>query len=740
MEFLVREMYDVNYIMAIFIEFMPMLILDVVTLILLIHRFCIIYVVDIQSRPYLPYTIRAKLIIVSIWIFISALQILVTLITTSEYFWMNDYPDIKNYIMVPCYIQHLIVVCVQLVIIINESRERLNSNLFTCRIFWFGATFAYNLSLIFFFINDKIQPLVLTKIIMTLRAMITTALCFISCKWSRDYGVYTVRPESVIKKYKVNDFWMGDSSSRDKDNFSPISNEMVQEKTCHEKPLFNIMISPKVVRTQDGQELYKVYVKNENYKLIDKFNKTYEDFQWLDSRIRKSFTKEKVNLPNLEEENQQNQQDSNCKGFDGFIKRNSFERSPLERRLKLLKEYVEFLCLDQDYYIECFFNFFNIPDHLAQPYIMAGLDESDNNNRLGSNTMNEPNSGHHNNLVSSLDNLNVPEKTLGNSYKSHKKMDNTSKDIIKSRCSNQLNIDNYGSQGSIHNIEDSNDWNYFNKEETAQYCFIFDVLHLNCSKDSAAEHYNHTFRITQNGDEPISWEVTKRYNDFHKLYEILKSESKDIVYPPLPKKIYFIRGDLDQRGKELEEFLLLSLNQNMLCNEKLQKFIGLDDEGALLAVKLLTDNFYDNFVFKVNVNGYIKLTGDIHNDPFVTFRVDVKVFDKMLNTQIMVHELRRRYNDFYTLHNILKGRFKQFQFIKLPKFPKRKILFKRDIHHYRMIEFDRYLNGLLEYENQFDCVSYLKFLGIKPKLLHSYIMNNNIGYRANRHKRSVHMK
>lgn len=198
--------------------------------------------------------------------------------------------------------------------------------------------------------------------------------------------------------------------------------------------------------------------------------------------------------------------------------------------------------------------------------------------------------------------------------------------------------------------------------------------------------------------------IDKRFSDFIDLMKQLTNDNKNLTYPELPTRYHLMKEDLDKRGRELEEFLSIMLNDKKFCGQQVLEFLDLDTHQCGILLGKQEVNLFSKFNFVIQVNGYVKQTTDgYNNDPFVAWKIYVKVTDLLLNVNVIHHEVKRRYNDFDKLHKLLKIRFKNTN-IKLPKFPRGGKPYKKGFHCYRMQQLDRYLKELCEVRGVFDSI------------------------------------
>jgi hypothetical protein len=120
--------------------------------------------------------------------------------------------------------------------------------------------------------------------------------------------------------------------------------------------------------------------------------------------------------------------------------------------------------------------------------------------------------------------------------------------------------------------------------------------------------------------------IDKRFSDFIDLMKQLTNDNKNLTYPELPTRYHLMKEDLDKRGRELEEFLSIMLNDKKFCGQQVLEFLDLDTHQCGILLGKQEVNLFSKFNFVIQVNGYVKQTTDgYNNDPFVAWKIYVKV-------------------------------------------------------------------------------------------------------------------
>ena len=607
---------------------------------------------------------------------------------------------------------------------IFEIRGRLNSSNLISRIYWIGSALAYITSTSYFVTDTKLHVSISIKCLMFIRLLICLTLSTISLLWGDDYGVYQYIPDVLIPgstKTSPEEFLdrghqntsgvysyfdIGQkTTSQENDKFKDFLSQMNNKQVNTIKPVssfngsnngqgFIIKIGENVV-TINGQFLFRVYVRNGKNQEISSFKETYDKFRILENEIRKKLlTSQQLDLPPILDAAPSYSVDF----YASNISRGSYNNpsSSVQTQLKMLKDFVYAISQNQQCYILPFFEFFKIPSELSAPY----LEEFDRSRNAKSNSIGSSSS---------------------NIFAHH--TDSNKRVSTYSKCSTNNNI-----------IDEQHlDWKYFLKSETLKYCNYYDVSYIDFYKTSGKNPYIiYAFVVKEIGYINLQqWEITKRFSDFDDLHEVLKKCNSDYSYPPLPSHFHLPSYDKNKRGKDLEEWLLLVLNQKVFVHQQIYEFIGMNQVDLNKTYVKSHEHWASDFRFKINVTGYVKVTADIQNDPFVAFRVSVKIIHNETNTEVGSHEVLRRFKDFCEIHKILKDRFKKTQ-IFIPNFPT-KFGIRSNIHIFRVQELDCFLKELSAYAYVFDCIAVLKFFGLKPREIEN---GQSMSYRVLTRKNS----
>jgi hypothetical protein len=126
--------------------------------------------------------------------------------------------------------------------------------------------------------------------------------------------------------------------------------------------------------------------------------------------------------------------------------------------------------------------------------------------------------------------------------------------------------------------------------------------------------------------DKAQFNIDKRFSDFIDLMKQLTNDNKNVTYPELPTRYHLMKEDLDKRGRELEEFLSIILNDKKFCGQQVLEFLDLDTHQCGILLGKQEVNLISKFNFVIQVNGYVKQTTDgYNNDPFVAWKIYVKV-------------------------------------------------------------------------------------------------------------------
>jgi hypothetical protein len=223
-----------------------------------------------------------------LWAGLSMGQTIICLQEKSPSYWMNLHPSIKNYILIPAYFLHMAVVIFQLIIMIIESRERLNSNLSTIRLYWIGNFFINVETLCYYLFNEDVDPMLVGKIVLTIKCAITIALSMMSIKWVRDYNIYSIKNAPVTMEY--NRETIGGDLTKKLMEFPvmPSSDGISDFEGVFKKPKwFKLEVDPQIAR-KAMQDWYKILVFDDRRRRVSKIKKTYDDCLIFETEMRKA--------------------------------------------------------------------------------------------------------------------------------------------------------------------------------------------------------------------------------------------------------------------------------------------------------------------------------------------------------------------------------------------------------------------------------------------------------------------
>ena len=147
---------------------------------------------------------KIKLGLLVFWEIVSIAQIVIFYCMDDPNYWINYNLELKNYLIMPISFLHAIVILIQFIVMILESKERLNSNLVIIRLYWIGSFMSTLLQIFYFLFKTDVDPMFIGKIILAVKCSITIALSLMSIKWVKDYSSYSVKPTTELMNSSPN--------------------------------------------------------------------------------------------------------------------------------------------------------------------------------------------------------------------------------------------------------------------------------------------------------------------------------------------------------------------------------------------------------------------------------------------------------------------------------------------------------------------------------------------------------
>lgn len=596
-----------------------------------------------------------------------------------------------------------------------------------------------------------------------------------SIKWVKDYSSYSVKPTTELMntshnlayntlKQRILEYDDQKDNSKKRASMNILSDRNLE--SLHDVILYVLEVSEKITESE-GKNWYKIFVINQKGKVVSKLKKTFDQFlQFANEMKQESANRHITNqLPDLRPSIPSLNFNENSDFKLHRIRSRELEHKQMDEKTKQkkIKNFLETLSIETSYYQESFYRFFEIkkidPPIVKNPNKSrkqvkqpeeeeAFLFNSDLNLRDPGRTKSLPK-----NYITNKARFNFNEKIRSNTDISElNSFSHDQQDLLKTDRNFRAKKMEMGSSeiissGSESDYEKPIVWDDFLAEDTVDYCFNLEINFRTKKKINNGGNYYHSYLFVISEIMPClsnkqNWEINKRYSEFKNLLKQLGKNHKRNIYPELSEKQYIniLKEDLSLRGPNLEKFLLNVTNEKYYLNMEILEFLDLSkQECNKILAKMNDTQIFSKFRYKINLNGYVKLTSDNHyNDPFVCYKIDVKVIDPIMNRNVIDNQIKRRYKDFLTLDNELRAKFRSSD-TSMPKFPSRKWV--KDLHIYREKEFDRYLNELIEMPNIFDFIIVLKFLNIKPKLLYNNKLSdssNNIRIIENNDHKNSH--
>lgn len=313
------------------------------------------------------------------------------------------------------------------------------------------------------------------------------------------------------------------------------------------------------------------------------------------------------------------------------------------------------------------------------------------------------------------------------------------KKISKMTKFEELNVNNsYSSQFSRSQFQEESEFGTPGAELSDKHFCVFFFIEYIEFNIKGKDHYEFVFLLSSMSRmQPKQWSISRRYNDFVKLEEILKKEAPKRSLPKLPgKQIFHNEENLNERSEKLEKFLRIILNETVYLSETLMSFIDFHGDGSWNSMetsrvspkKLESKNSHEleQKVFDYHYLKFPMIKG-CYKD-FVARDFESKVSLEQNEKQFLLYaitieeagkfksKILKRYTDFENLHQALQTRFKSDE-VSLPELPGKLDFFVNTQIKSRGERLIEYLNQLFAIESIEDCFTFRKFIGIEIKNL-----------------------
>lgn len=263
-----------------------------------------------------------------------------------------------------------------------------------------------------------------------------------------------------------------------------------------------------------------------------------------------------------------------------------------------------------------------------------------------------------------------------------------------------------------------NFWIEFHKDDTSKYCPYFSIKLADICKNG--DHYLFTFEFQSRIHEELSFKCDKRYSDFKRFLDDLKSVSR--ARPPsLPQRLIIKEKDqIEKRGRGLKEWISIVVNEKMFHSKSLFTFIGLPEKWihdylTICPLRVL----YHDYDITVDIPSYDMVNKNDRDDIFILFNIKVTFTSKNLKDILTTYQFKRRFREFDNLHGIVKRKFKNYN-QPLPELPTKVSLLGKVDSETRQYKLRNYLKLLVCYPDIFDVIAFRKFMMIEPEMFKEF--------------------
>lgn len=605
----------------------------------------------------IPTIIKAKRLLLSIWILILGIQMIALFVSYREnvdgqivkyYLWINYGLKYKGesdrlFLLLPLILYSAVIVQHHIVIGL-EGRSKINSNPFysnlyflICFIIYLASSLLYPLLLAPKFLLNK------TTVSLLIARTLISAIVVIYYFWKPKNFDLQFNEEGHLIRSLLSKTTTVHNTRR---NTNPNLGLMIETYT--------IVVSEKVLRkpNENGvvNEYFVVYAKSSQGKTGPKIERTYRDFQSFEISLNNEIRGLDIECPSLD-----GGRSTNFSDFSVSRKGESVGDKDLgfNEKISNIKKFCKLLSKDVHYQSDSFFDFFEIER---------------------------------------------PEYDIDR-YKRDSEID----------ISDKIHDEEEVSQERSGVLKNSL-WTDYSLQNTEDYCQYFKVT-FKREIVRKEEHDYYEFTVQSLVELDVVFNVSQRYSSFVQLAQDIKQSTR-VRAPPLPPKLFTKdKALLVKRGETLEEWLRLVTNERLFFCRELFEFISADSDSFIKYSTLnqLEDIMERNQV-KINIIKHQMANDDIES--FVIFEIAVEILQKATMENVASYKIFRRYKEFDSLFHELKLKFKKSN-KKVPELPPKHSYLNplgSDNTEKRQFKLNTFLTDLLAYPDIWNNTCFRKFL------------------------------